>query len=76
MFGVDDKSSMTPQSQLHNQFVGLNDVLILENIPDLDTYGSSNPIDLDDVNVFEMEQGETRYSWCKREVKWEKSIKC
>lgn len=38
------------QSQFHNEFVSLNDVPILENIPDLIANWNNDTIDLDDVD--------------------------
>lgn len=47
---------MMSQSQFHNKLVDLNDTPIVENIPDLNAYRSSNPIHSNDINVPKMEQ--------------------
>ncbi|XP_022855013.1 uncharacterized protein LOC111376030 [Olea europaea var. sylvestris] len=45
---------MKPQSQFLNEFIGLNDIPIPEDLHIHDR-GSYNPIDLDDINVLEAE---------------------
>lgn len=43
-------------SQFQNEFVSLNEVHNPKNISDLDAHGSSNPIDMDDIDVPEAEE--------------------
>lgn len=52
LFGVGGESRV-PCSQFVNEFVGLNELLIQENIQNFDARESSHPIDLDGVDILE-----------------------